>query len=155
MPDYIRPTGPPINEEFCMLDSERSIGSVDFNALVHLKTPIVSILKPPVGYINIIKSSLPIKRITVAFLKLETIINSEGKMAIYQTEVSKSSIAENDPPIQREYPFMIEWQHHKMGQPMDTPKFSISYALRSTVVWINGATATYDIPLVLFRDMEY
>lgn len=154
-PMEVRPSGPSIDEviDYCDPDSP----AVDFKCRVYIDTPIVSPRKPPKGFVCVEKTSETIQQISITFLVIETIVNENRKMNIYQTETNWTNVAEKNPLINREIPFFVEWERMKVSQTFSSQSFmfNIGYALRIKIKWEFGASATYDIPLVLYRDLKY
>ena len=155
-PHDVKPSGPPIDEIIDFCDPE-SPYQVDFTCKIHLDTPIVSPQKPPSGFILIEKTNESIKCISTTFLVIETVRNTQNRMQIFQTETGWVNITEKDPLLNREIPFFVEWQRKKISQTSSSLNYSfnIGYALRIRIDFEFGATSTYDIPLVLYRDLKF
>ena len=155
-PHDIKPSGPPVDEMIDFCDPE-SPYHVDFRCKIHLDTPIVSPQKPPSGFVIVEKAEETIKCISTTFLVIETIRNSQNRMELFQSEVAWVNITEKDPLFNREIPFFVEWQRMKISQTSSSIHFafSIGYALRIKIEFEFGATSTYDIPLVLYRDLKF
>lgn len=153
-PSPVKPSGPPIDEQFNTNDSESPM-IIDFNAKIYLESPVVSLQSPPVGYVSILTTKDSIDNITCSFLRLETIVNESGKRMMFDSIVSTVTVAENDPLLGRKLPFCLEWKKEKLCPSLIIGPCQLSYAVRIHIKWECGATATYDIPIILYRDCKY
>lgn len=151
-----RPTGDPIEITMDRKDLKKGSPPVDFQAKVHLDTPVASFKRPPKGWIKVLKSNQPITAITVSYMRTETIFSEKGgSPSVFVSEVCRMQIAENDPVKNIEIPFNLEWVRILVSPDLETPQFSMNIGLKIRILFDNEGYANHVIPLKLCRDMPY
>ncbi|EAY18394.1 hypothetical protein TVAG_045960 [Trichomonas vaginalis G3] len=149
----VKPSGPPINEIIEICDKDPELPPVSFQASVYLKTPIISNRYPITGHVIIHKSADLILFVSSSIIMTESFY-SNGKRVSLETEVVKTRISERDPLIGRELPILIEWQRNFMTASQGNKNFSLSFVLRIHIRFEFGQTSTYDVPIILYRDLK-
>jgi hypothetical protein len=122
---------------------------------VHLVTNVASFKKPPNGTITISETNVPIKAITVSYMRTEKILTERGNPQVLESEVCRMQIAETDPPLGIELPFNLEWVRVLISPDVETAHFAVSVALKIRIVFQNDGYASSTIPLKLWRDFSY
>ena len=149
------PPGDPIEKKMDMRDLKRGTPNVDFEAMIHLESAVCCFRKPPHGSITLVKSRVPVRAITVSYMRTEKIVDRSGQVNNLVSEVCRMQIAENDPPHGVTIPFNLEWVRVMISPDIETPQFSMTIALKVRILFENEGYASTTIPLKLWRDLPY
>jgi hypothetical protein len=150
------PVGQPVTRIMDKKDMKPHSPVIDFKVRIDLASNVASFKKPPMGAITVLESKEPITAITVAYVRTEKIFGEKGTaISSLPSEVCRMQIAENDPPHNVEFPFMLEWVRILIGPDIETRQFAVSMGLKVRVVFANEGYATAVIPVKLWRDLRY
>jgi hypothetical protein len=148
------PVGQPVEKLIDASNLKKGLPRADFKAKVVLPTNVASFKKPPAGSITLLESKVPLKAISVSYVRTEKILE-KGNPQAFDSEVCRIQIAETDPPHGIELPFNLEWVRLLIGPDMETAHFAVSVGLKVRLLFNNDAYASATIPLKLWRDLAY